>query len=134
MAMTTLLLSHAHNYSEALRRPQPRLAPGYVKRAEAYIEAHAGEPLSVAVLAAHVGASASSLHDGFQRFRNTTPMAHLRSVRLQRINAELRAAEPGRTAVTDVAMRWGFVHLGHFAAAYKKRFGESPSETLRHRH
>jgi AraC-like DNA-binding protein len=31
----------------------------------------------------------------------------------------------------DVAMRWGLVHTGRFAAAYRRKFGESPSETLR---
>jgi AraC-like DNA-binding protein len=33
--------------------------------------------------------------------------------------------------VADVAMRWGLVHTGKFAAAYRRAYGESPSETLR---
>jgi AraC-like DNA-binding protein len=33
--------------------------------------------------------------------------------------------------VTAVALRWGFGHLGQFAADYRARFGELPSETLR---
>jgi AraC-like DNA-binding protein len=32
--------------------------------------------------------------------------------------------------VTAVAFRWGFSHLGHFTTDYKRRFGETPSETL----
>lgn len=42
---------------------------------------------------------------------------------------------PG-TRVTDVALRWGFYHLGRFGQTYQKAFGESPSQTLaalRHR-
>jgi hypothetical protein len=27
--------------------------------------------------------------------------------------------------------RWGLTHLGGFAIAYRRRFGASPSETLR---
>jgi AraC-like DNA-binding protein len=38
---------------------------------------------------------------------------------------------PG-ASVTAVAMNFGFFHLGRFATSYRKRFGESPSETLRH--
>ena len=101
-----------------------------MKRAEAYIEAHLDEPLSIAELAAIAGVSARSLQTGFQQFRGTTPMAHLRALRLKRAHDELLAADPQRTSVTDIAMRWGFSHLGKFAVAYKQRFGESPRDTL----
>jgi AraC-like DNA-binding protein len=33
--------------------------------------------------------------------------------------------------VAAVAHRWGFAHLGRFASAYRCRFGEPPSDTLR---
>jgi len=32
--------------------------------------------------------------------------------------------------VTDVALQWGFLHLGEFAAHFKARFGEKPYEVL----
>ena len=35
------------------------------------------------------------------------------------------------TRISDVANRWGFWHMGSFAADYRKQFGELPSETLR---
>jgi hypothetical protein len=28
-------------------------------------------------------------------------------------------------------MRWGFTHMGHISVEYRRRFGESPSETFR---
>jgi AraC-like DNA-binding protein len=34
------------------------------------------------------------------------------------------------TSVTKVSFKCGFGNLGHFASAYKKAFGQSPSETL----
>jgi AraC-like DNA-binding protein len=33
--------------------------------------------------------------------------------------------------VSAEALRWGFWHFGEFSRAYKKCFGELPSETLR---
>jgi AraC-like DNA-binding protein len=33
--------------------------------------------------------------------------------------------------VADAAYRWGFNHLGRFAAAYREKYGVSPSRTVR---
>jgi AraC-like DNA-binding protein len=131
LMMTALLMSQPHAHRDALQQPQAAVAPFYVKRAEAYIEANADRALTMAELAAESGVSARSLQSGFQSFRGTTPMAHLRSVRLQRARDDLLAADPARDTVTTVAMRWGVMHLGRFAEAYRLRFGESPSDTLR---
>ncbi|MGT2433192.1 helix-turn-helix domain-containing protein [Cupriavidus basilensis] len=42
---------------------------------------------------------------------------------------ELLLAGKG-TTVRTVAAAWGYVNLGLFAAVYKQRFGELPSQTL----
>lgn len=131
LIVATLLHSQWHNYSEELARPVKPIAPSHVKRVEEYIESHADEPLTVAALAACAGVSTSALFAGFRDFRNNSPMAYLRSVRLQRVHDELLGKTPGETTVTDVAMRWGFHHLGHFTTQYKRKFGELPSDTLR---
>ena len=39
--------------------------------------------------------------------------------------------DPGAAQVTSVAMRFGFWELGRFAQAYRMRFGERTSDTLR---
>ncbi|MGW5263202.1 AraC family transcriptional regulator [Microbispora sp. NPDC004025] len=132
LLMTQLLLAQPSNYSEALSGGQPRVAPTAVERAVDLIEARAAEPLSVEEIAESVGVGARALQEGFRRQLETTPMSYLREVRLERVHAELAVRDPGTTSVTDVAYRWGFVHLGRFALAYRRRFGESPSETLRH--
>lgn len=129
--MTQLLLAQPNNYSPAFDGEQPRMAPPAVRRAMEIIEGHAAEPLSVEDVAEAVGVSVRSLQDGFRRHLETTPVSYLREVRLNRVRAELTASDPGTTTVTDVAYRWGFCHPGRFAIAYKERFGEHPSETLR---
>ncbi|MEE1612868.1 AraC family transcriptional regulator [Microvirga sp. CF3016] len=128
--LTGFLLAHSHTYSEALLRPQSAAVPFYVKRAEAYIEAHFSEPLSLAEIAAQAGVSARSLQNGFQTFRNTTPMAFLRSIRLQTVHRALLRADPKTTTVMEIALGCGFGHMGEFAAAYRKAFGVAPSQTF----
>ncbi|PVE23030.1 AraC family transcriptional regulator [Microvirga sp. KLBC 81] len=128
--LTGFLLSHRHTYTNALLRPQSAVAPFYVKRAEAYIEAHFSEPLSLADIAAHARVSARSLQNGFQSFRGMTPMAFLRSVRLQHVHRALLAADPAAATVTEIALACGFGHMGEFGTLYKRTFGETPKQTL----
>ena len=132
LVAATLLLAQPHRYRDELARPGPSIVPAFVRRVEEYVACHADEPLTVTDLAAHAGVSTSTLFAGFREFRNTSPMAHLRRVRLQRVREDLVAGGPGGATVTEVALRWGFTHLGRFACEYKRRFGESPSVTLKH--
>jgi transcriptional regulator GlxA family with amidase domain len=81
-------------------------------------------------MAEYAGVSSRSLFTGFRRYRNTSPMTYLKEIRLRRVNEELQRLSSGSDTVTAVAFRWGFSHLGHFTTDYKRRFGESPSETL----
>jgi transcriptional regulator GlxA family with amidase domain len=56
-------------------------------------------------------------------------MKFLREQRLLRVHREL--SEPcDSTTVTDVALKWGFCHLGRFSWYYSDQFGEKPSDTL----
>ena len=58
-------------------------------------------------------------------------MAYLKWLRLDRADADLRAASPGETTVKQLALRYGFSHLGHFSDAYRRKYGQPPSQTLR---
>jgi transcriptional regulator GlxA family with amidase domain len=111
------------------RAPRNGLASACVRRAEEYIEAHAEQPLRLGEIAQAAGVPVRTLLDAFSRFREVSPMQHLRDVRLERVRNRLLAAGPG-TRVTSVALDCGFVHLGRFSSLYQERFGESPSQTL----
>lgn len=113
----------------ALRAPAG-LAPKVVRDAERYMICHAREAPTVSTVAAAVGASVRALSGAFQRFRGTTVQAFLREERLKGIRSDLLAAS-GDASVKAIATWWGYCSLGVFAAAYRRRFGELPSQTLR---
>ncbi|MBC2769809.1 AraC family transcriptional regulator [Pusillimonas minor] len=130
---TTLLTRHPHNYSAALLNPAPTPDLPYIRRAEEYILAHCKEPITMQDLARHAHISTRSLYKGFQEHRGISPMGYVRQVRLQKVrDALLQARRAGQSiSVTQVALDWGFGHLGHFTQAYRKQFNELPSQTLR---
>ena len=120
-----------NNYSDMLRCATSRIAPYYVRNAEDYLQAHLREDVTVDDLARVTGVSCRSLFYGFRRWRDTTPMAHLKKLRLDVARETLRTAAREGLSVTDVAMAVGFLHLSRFSSEYKARFGEPPSATLR---
>jgi AraC-like DNA-binding protein len=106
-------------------------APYYVRRIENYIRGHAHDPISADDLVSVGGVSARSIYNGFQRFRSTTPMGYLKSVRLDMArDALIRGRRQGTTSVTQAATAAGYTNLSQFSRDYKARFREAPSKTL----
>ncbi|MGW0087282.1 AraC-like ligand-binding domain-containing protein [Streptomyces sp. NPDC003393] len=120
-------------YRQALDRPAGHIRPAAVRAAVDIIHAEASEPLTTDTLARRCHVSARTLQENFQRHVGLSPMAYLRSIRLERAHAELRAADPSRDTVTAIAHRWGFSNVSRFAHLHRVAFGESPVETLRGR-
>lgn len=132
LIMSSLLMVHGSTYESLLGAPPTRPGRRPVRYALDYIEQHLSEPITMADLAEHTGASIRSIQQGFHDELGVTPMAYLRDRRLERARQELVDADPSNgVTVTGVAEHWGFNHLGGFAGLYRKRWGESPSETLR---
>ena len=130
LILSTVLNLFPHNFTEALRAEVPPAEPRTVARALDYIHAHAKNDVSIADIVAAAGTSARTLFRGFRESCGTTPMAYLRNARLDGARRDCAAADPAHTTVTRIATDWGFFHAGDFAACYRRRFGENPSETL----
>lgn len=126
-----LLASVPHNYSDLFDAPPCSPAPYYVRRVEDYIHEHSRQPITLEEMIAVSGVSARSLHAGFRRFRDTTPMVYLKNHRLDLAHRQLKAAADDGLSVTEVALSCGFTHLSKFARDYLDRFGERPSATLK---
>jgi AraC family ethanolamine operon transcriptional activator len=101
-----------------------------VRRADDCMSTCLGEPLSLLDLCRELGVSERTLHYAFQEVRGLSPMAYFRAVRLNAVCQELKAATAGPATVGEIARRRGFWHGGEFAAAYRRLFGELPSQTL----
>ena len=106
--------------------PQP------LRRALAFVDEHAGDPITLDEIAAAARLSPRGVQAAFRRHLDTTPLAYLRGVRMERAHRDLQGAEPGDgVSVATLAAKWGFTHLGRFAVDYRRRFGTYPSQTLR---
>jgi AraC-like DNA-binding protein len=127
--LVTLLLAGQPHHSQE-RAPSALLVPRVVRRAETFIAEHASEPLRLSDIADAAGVPVRTLLHSFRKFRDVSPMQLVREARIDRSRALLmQASESDRVA--DIALNCGFVNLGRFANAYRERFGETPSATLR---
>jgi AraC-like DNA-binding protein len=131
--MTTLLSVQPHNFTAALQRLDMPLAPRDVRRAIDYIHANLETPLTIGDIVTATGVPGRTLFKHFKDFLGLSPMQYLRSARFDLVRRILLQAGPSAN-VTQIAMEAGFLHMGRFAVEYRRRFGESPSETLRSRH
>lgn len=106
--------------------PQPAQGSGFEAVRE-FIEEHLTDDIGVEQLMAIAKVSERSLYNLFDRQVGVSPREYVRQRKLERVHARLQLATA--RSVTEVALDHGFVHLGRFSEAYRKRFGELPSQT-----
>jgi AraC-like DNA-binding protein len=131
--VSALLMCTDHPDRDALAEPAPQVGPRAIRRAVELVEAHPERGWTSADLAREAGLSVRALQEGFARHLGSTPMSHIRSVRLTRAHGDLLLSDPGAQSVAGIATRWGFSHFGRFAAAHREHYGEAPSLTLHRR-
>jgi AraC family ethanolamine operon transcriptional activator len=85
--------------------------------------------MTIADLCARMGVRERTLYLACQEAFGKPPKRLLHEFRLNAVRRQL--SQPSDlTDVTSAALRFGFLHLGRFAADYRNQFGERPSETL----
>ena len=102
-----------------------------LRRAQEYLLADLDRPFRLGELARAAHCSERYLQITFAQAYGIGPMEWFRVVRLKAAHRELREQSSGDTRIAEVALRWGFSHLGRFSTKYRKLFGETPSQTLR---
>jgi AraC-like DNA-binding protein/tetratricopeptide (TPR) repeat protein len=106
------------------------LLPRGVRRALDAMRANVSRDWSVVDLAAAAGVSSRTLQRQFKMFLGKTPGTTLRDLRFDCARRELLQSSP-EVKVMDLALRCGFAHCGRFSIEYRRRYGETPSQTLK---
>jgi len=105
-----------------------------LERSREYIEARLNRKIRVDSMCRYAGTNLRSLQRTFAREMGMTPQQYVKSRRLNAVRQSLLQSDREEgLSVTIVAMNHGFVHLGRFAADYRRLFGESPRTTLQKR-
>lgn len=108
------------------------ILPRDVKKAMALLQADPARISSIDDLAVACGVARRTLEKHFRRFVGRSPSQVRRQFVLERVRRELLRAQ-SEASITEIAVRSGVNHLGRFAVAYRRRYGERPSVTLQRR-
>lgn len=127
---STLLHVFPNTYADAECNDHPEVSSPLVRQAIDYIRANCARDIAIADVATAINVTPRAVQYMFRRHLDTTPVAYLRQVRLERAHRDLLAADPTTATVSAIATRWGFAHTGRFSQVYRAEFGESPSVTL----
>lgn len=96
----------------------------------AYLRENVGESIGLPDLCEAASTSERTIRNACEIVTGESPMTFLRAMRLNQVRRVLlHATSPVR--ITEIGMRWGFLHMPQFSKDYRILFGELPSETIR---
>jgi AraC-like DNA-binding protein len=101
-----------------------------VREIDRFLMNAGSRPIHISELCEKFNVGRRRLHRAFIDVLGIPPITFLRRKRLGDVHTALLMAGPA-ASVRQIAIEHGFVELGRFAAAYRRMFGELPSETLR---
>ncbi|WP_328352488.1 helix-turn-helix domain-containing protein [Streptomyces sp. NBC_00445] len=109
---------------------EPRLAPALAQAAKDLADTHLAEPeLSAAMLARELNVSLRTLQRAFAATGDSVSV-YIRQRRLEEARLALTAPSD-RLSVSELAAHWHFADSSHFIRAFKKQYGQTPTEYAR---
>ncbi|WP_242888698.1 AraC family transcriptional regulator [Actinomadura litoris] len=130
--LTAILLGLPHTATASLAEP-PRRVPHYLATLiRDWVHAHYDEPIGVRDIAAAAGIGIRQLQVICRDQWGVTPTQLLRGVRLDNARAAILAAHSAPGVITKIAEAAGYMDLTRFGVHYRRRFGETPTQTLNH--
>lgn len=143
MVLNLLLSDHGKNVAAAVaaqvlhgrvRSPDEPQAPLAIRtgirnkhllQAIALMETHQDDRLDIEQVAARAGCSRRQLERLFQAKVGVAPVTYYRNLRLDRAR---QLYSETQMSVMEISMACGFASSSAFSLAYKRRFGQSPTE------
>ncbi|MFJ9380713.1 helix-turn-helix domain-containing protein [Streptomyces sp. NPDC101455] len=115
---------------QAFDDKEPRLAPALAQAAKDLADSLLTDPeLSPSVLARELRVSVRTLHRAFATAEESFG-GYVRRRRLEQARLELMA-KTGRPSITELAAHWRFADSSHFIRAFKKQYGQTPTQFVR---
>jgi AraC family transcriptional regulator len=115
-----LLVRHA----KALPRATQSIDAFRMQRMDEFLRENLSDPVSLEDIAAVAGISRFHLVRLFRKVYGETPFRRLTRMRIEEAKSKLEA---GRESVTEIAFACGYDNPGHFASAFRRWVGTSPS-------
>ncbi|MCY0562420.1 AraC family transcriptional regulator, partial [Klebsiella pneumoniae] len=84
-------------YSDQLNLQRQHILPGYLKKAQKYIQDHLEQPISLADLSQCCEVSIRTLQKGFSQYLQKTPVEYISDQRLERVHQALQQAQTNET-------------------------------------
>jgi AraC-like DNA-binding protein len=96
-----------------------------------FLKANPDRPLYLTEICSAIGAAERTLRASCEEHLGMGPIRYLTLRRMHLVRRALLHSDPSASTVTQIVTCHGFWELGRFAVAYRRLFGETPSDTLR---
>lgn len=122
-ALSLHLITHYATFERRIAADAARLPGAVLARIDAYIEASAEQPITLAALADLANLSVFHFARRFKLTTGRSPYQYVLDWKITRARQLLRACEQPVAAISDAL---GFASPAHFSAAFRRVVGQSP--------
>jgi AraC family transcriptional regulator len=123
MALSLHLITYYATFERRIANDSARLPNAVLARIDAYIEATAEQPITLAALADLANLSVFHFARRFKLTTGRSPYQYVLDWKITRARQLLRVGELPVAAISDAL---GFASPAHFSAAFRRAVGESP--------
>jgi AraC family transcriptional regulator len=120
----TMLAAHLFTRYGKLELPSSVNEDDRLRRATDYIRGNLSEALSLEAIAQQAGLSRFHLLRLFKRACGETPFQHITRLRIEEA---CRLLASGSSSISEIAFRCGYENPAHFASAFRRMIGASPT-------
>ncbi len=124
-----MLLNQLENHDRSEKSSIQRKRDVGLKKATEIINHQLDECLSIGELCHSVGLSERTLEYAFKEKYQVSPKEYIKTIKLNKIKSELIQSEGQK--ISTIAAKYGFWHMGQFAADFRKQFGLLPSVAIK---